>query len=161
MGASIIDKKVKYVYQSEAGGDFMPIDGGEIIGEKGFTPLGFADRPDVVYVASNHETGRKCIYLYDVKNKKIVDRYACEANFDIEGLLWNHKHVIGYYYSDDTPHQVFTDPAWKHDADLIARQLPESRVAPDRSHRGRPSRSRPGHDRKSATEFLYSCAHAG
>lgn len=129
LGASIVDKKVKYVYQGEAGGDFMPVDGNDVIGETGFAPQGFSDRPDVLYVTSNHETGRKCVYLYNVKSKTVVDRYACEAGFDIEGLIWRQKHVIGYYYSDDTSHQVFTDPAWKHDAELIAKQLPESRIA--------------------------------
>jgi len=71
-------KKAAFLYQDEAGGDFMQVEGADAIGESGFLPLGFSDKPGVIYVLSNHETGRNCIYLYDVKNKTVLDRYASE-----------------------------------------------------------------------------------
>jgi dipeptidyl aminopeptidase/acylaminoacyl peptidase len=122
--------KFGFVYQGESGGDFSQVEGTDIIGDGGFTPLSFSDQPDVIYVMSNHETGRNCIYLYNIKNKRVLDRYASEADFDVESLLQDRDgHVIGYAYSDDSHRQVFTDPGWKHDAEAIQKQLPDSRIA--------------------------------
>jgi dipeptidyl aminopeptidase/acylaminoacyl peptidase len=128
LGTSLLKRGVSFLYQDESGSDFTKIDGNDIIGNSGFLPLGFSDKLDVIYIMSNHETGRNSVYLYDVKNKKIVDRYASEPDFDIDSLIWKNKRVVGYIYSDDFPRQVFTDPAWKHDAELIAKQFPDGRT---------------------------------
>jgi dipeptidyl aminopeptidase/acylaminoacyl peptidase len=131
-------KKSGFLYQDEGGSDFAEIEGADAIGESGFLPLGFSDKPGVIYVLSNHETGRNCIYLYDVKNKTVLDRYASEPDTDVESLIWSHGRAIGYSYSDDSHRQVFTDPAWQHDAEIIAKQLPDSRVLlVDRTQDGR------------------------
>ena len=129
LGFSIEDRKGVYLYRPESSSDFIKVEGADIIGNTDFAPLAFSDQPNVVYVASSHETGRLCIYLYDIVSKKIVDRYACLDNADIDGLLFNGKHVVGYLYSDDQPHQVFTDPAWKHDAEAISAKFPNAHVA--------------------------------
>ncbi len=127
--ASALDHgKQQYLYRDDDGSDFVKIDGNDIIGDTQFLPLGFSDIPSVIFVRSKHETGRYCIYLYDVKNKKIIDRYAIEQDYDVSGLIWNGKHAVGYSYADDIPRQVFTDPVWKNDAALIAKQLPGANV---------------------------------
>jgi dipeptidyl aminopeptidase/acylaminoacyl peptidase len=128
LGMALVDRKLQFLYRDDLTSDFTKVDGMDIIGESGFVPLGLAEQPGMIYVMSNHETGRNCIYLYDIKNRKIVDRYASEPDFDIEGMIWHDKRPIGYTYSDDVSHQVFIDPAWKHDADSIARSLPGSRI---------------------------------
>jgi len=131
-------KKAGFLYQNEAGGDFTEVEGADAIGESGFLPLGFSDRPGVIYILSNHETGRNCICLYDVKNKTVLDRYASEPDTDVESLIWSHGRAIGYSYSDDFHRQVFTDPGWQHDAEIIAKQLPDSKVwLIDRTQDGR------------------------
>lgn len=131
-------QKTGFLYQEEAGGEFAQIEGADAIGDSGFIPLGFAEKPGVIYVLSNHETGRNCIYLYDVKNRAVLDRYASEPDADVESMLWSQGRAIGYSYSDDHHRQVFIDPAWKHDADLIAKQLPDSQVLLiDRTEDGR------------------------
>jgi len=129
MGLTVMDRKPAYLYRPESSSDFIKLEGSDIIGDTGFAPLSFSDKPNVIYVSSNHETGRNCIYLYDVEGKKIVDRYACRDNTDIGGLLFNHKHVIGYVYSDDEPHPVYTDPDWSHDFQAISRKFPSANVA--------------------------------
>ena len=128
LGYTVQDHKIVYLYRPESSSDFVKLEGDDIIGETGFVPLAFSERPNVIYVASNHETGRRCIYLYDVEAKKVLDRYACQADADIESLLFKWKHVVGYTHSDDQPRQVFTDPGWKQDAEAIARKFPNANV---------------------------------
>jgi dipeptidyl aminopeptidase/acylaminoacyl peptidase len=121
-------KKGIIVYRSANGTDFAPVKGDDIVGEDGFEPLAFSEKPNILYVASHHETGRRCIYLFDAEAGKVVDRYACMPDTDIDGLISDRHHVIGYIYSDDQPHQVFTDPAWQHDQGSIARKFTSANV---------------------------------
>ncbi len=124
----MMDGKSTYLYRSESSSDFMKLEGNDIIGETGFVPLAFTEQPSVVYVVSAHETGRHCIYLYDIENKKILDRYACERDADVDSLLFKDRHVIGYIHSGDEPRQVFTEPGWKQDSEAIARKFPNANV---------------------------------
>jgi dipeptidyl aminopeptidase/acylaminoacyl peptidase len=128
MGYTVMDHKTIYLYRPESSSDFVKLEGTDIIGDTGFLPLAFSDKPNIIYVSSKRETGRRCIYLYDAENKKIVDRYACKDNTDIDGLLFKNKHVVGYIYADDQPHQVFTEQGWKQDSEAIARKFPNDNV---------------------------------
>lgn len=129
MGFTVVDRKATYLYRPELSSDFIKLEGSDIIGDTGFVPLAFSDKPNILYVSSNRETGRRCIYLYDAENKKIVDRYACRDNTDIDSLLIDRKHVVGYVYADDEPRPVYTDPDWSRDFQAIARKFPNADVA--------------------------------
>jgi dienelactone hydrolase len=128
LGVAIEDGKFAYLYRSAGGTDFAKVEGNDIIGETGFTLLAFSDKPNVLYVASEHETGRRCIYLYDVEARNVLDRYACRNDSDIDNLIMRGKHVLGYTYSDDQPHQVFIDPSWQRDAASIARKFANANI---------------------------------
>ncbi len=128
LGVTVVDDRIAYLYRPEASSDFIKVEGTDVIGTDGFVPLAFSDQPNVIYVASNHETGRRCVYLYDIEAKKIVDRYACQENADIDSLIFSGRRVVGYMYADDQHHQIFTDPAWRHDSEAIARKFPNGSV---------------------------------
>ena len=128
LGLQVDGRKVDAVYRDDIGASLIKIEGDDIIGKSGFALVGLSDTPGVIYVASNHETGRFCIYLYDVKNKKVVDRYASDPGVDITNVILDRKQIVGYQFADDMSRQVFTDPAWKHDAEAIEKQFPAAHI---------------------------------
>jgi dipeptidyl aminopeptidase/acylaminoacyl peptidase len=128
LGWQVDGRMSEPVYRDDIGSSLIKIEGDDIIGKSGFALLGLSDTPGLIYVTSNHETGRFSIYLYDVKNKKVVDRYASDPNFDIVNVRLDRKRIVGYQFADDMFRQVFTDPGWKHDAEAIEKQFPGGHV---------------------------------
>jgi dipeptidyl aminopeptidase/acylaminoacyl peptidase len=138
LAAKFVHRQGQLFYRSDNASDLTRVEGTDEIGGSYFKTLDFSDQPGVLYVQSNHETGRNCIYLYDFRNKKIVGLYASHPDFDIGGLIRHHGRIVGYSYADDVAHQVFTDPGWQHDAALIAKTMPDANTyLEDRTEDGR------------------------
>ena len=93
---------------------------------EGFFFAGFSERPEIIYVRSERETGRFAIYEYNLRTKKIGSTVFAHSKYEVgtSGVrpywdyeipeIWTSRvdgRLLAIYYIDDSRQIRFVDPA--------------------------------------------------
>jgi dipeptidyl aminopeptidase/acylaminoacyl peptidase len=94
-------------------------------------PLFFTFDNQRLYVASNLERDKAAIYLYDIKQGKLLDLVYEHPEVDVSGLLRSkaRKVITGVAFTTDKPGYQFFDPKRGQLQEALEARLPGRRVA--------------------------------
>ena len=94
-------------------------------------PLFFTFDNQRLYVASNLGRDKTAIYLYDVKEGKLLDLVYEHPEVDVSGLLRSktRKVITGVAFTTDKPRYEFFDPKRRQLQEALEARLPDLRVA--------------------------------
>lgn len=93
-------------------------------GDAYFSPVGFGDAPNSIYVSAPHE-GREALWLVDLEDKKDPELAFAHREADVASPLYSSDgHVIGVSYETDKPYAFYTDPKAKANGTAIRAALP-------------------------------------
>lgn len=129
LGVAVADGKVRTYYRDDADSDFRLIHEVEADRALSFSVLALGDAPGLLYVASTEASGRRAIYRYDVATGRFLDTYASRPDADIDRLIIDRGHPLGYGFTIDEPEFIFTEAAARRDSEQIAAALPQYRTA--------------------------------
>jgi dipeptidyl aminopeptidase/acylaminoacyl peptidase len=127
-GTAVQDGIVRIFYRDDADQPFRVVKEVPAARASTFALLAVGDRPGLLYVASTEATGRRAIYRYDVVSGQFLDAYASHPDVDIDTLMIDRGHPLGYGYTIDEPELVYTDAAIRQDAAQVAAALPDWRT---------------------------------
>ena len=121
----------KIIFRPDQNSEWRPIHSYAAFEEPDFVPLGFTDRPHIIYVASNHEFDTLRLYEYDALEKRFLKEVFGHKKFDISGLELSRnplkQRAVGVRYSADADHIVYFDEEAKALQARVDRLLPNTR----------------------------------
>jgi len=94
-----------------------------------FRPQAFDhENPKLLYVLSDHETGRLALYRYDIEQNRFLEKLFEHPRYDVAGVLEDlDERVVGAWYVADTLERHFFDAADGKLQNAIDRALPGAR----------------------------------
>ncbi|MDB5396304.1 MAG: family peptidase [Rhodospirillales bacterium] len=128
LGTAVQDGILSTYYRNDADSPFRIIRQVEAANASKFSPLAVGSDPGTLYVASTEPTGRRAIYRYDVKTDRLLEPYASNPDVDIDSLVVDRGTPLGYGFTTDEPNLVYTDSAFRADAQQVAAALPQFRT---------------------------------
>ncbi len=128
LGTAVQDGVLSVYYRDDGDAPFRVIRQVEAANSSKFSPLAIGSEPGILYIASTEATGRRAVYRYDVKTDRILEPYASNPDVDIDSLVIDRGVPLGYGFTTDEPALVYTDPAFRADAQQVAAALPQFRT---------------------------------
>ncbi|MGV6827343.1 MAG: S9 family peptidase [bacterium] len=108
------DLNYEIFYRDTAEDDWRSIYVGNSL-EESMGPIGFDYDNKTLYFSSNIGRDKMAIYTYDIANNKLGEMLFGHDEVDVNGPLFSYadKKLIGFSYTTDKNHLVYTDPTWK------------------------------------------------
>ena len=128
LGSAVQDGILSVYYRDDADGPFRVIRRVEAANASQFAPLSVGAEPGILYVASTEPTGRRAIYRYDVNADRLLEPYASNPAVDIDSVVMDRGVPLGYGFTIDEPSLIYTDTAFRQDAEQVAAALPQFRT---------------------------------
>ncbi len=78
----------------------------------GFLFAGFSERPEMIYVLSERETGRDALYEYDLREGRLGRLVFSHPEYEVYGIRTSKLdgRLLSVHYVDDRPRIHFVDP---------------------------------------------------
>ncbi len=119
-------------------GEWMDIGSADLTKGQEMRVLGGPRDPDILYVASRHESDRWALYTYSIAKRGFVGKLAEHPRYDIDGLASLDGVPVGATFLGDLPEQILFDPQDQQTLAAIDKAVPNSReTIASRSRDGR------------------------
>ncbi len=98
--------------------------------DQGFTPLSFTENPNILYVASNHETNTLALYRFNIATGTFLEQIHHNPDYDISSIMTHGDTgaLQGIQFSGGNVNTVWFDRDLKAELEALKNSFPGNNV---------------------------------